>query len=281
MKSEVIKKHKNKSQYILTPQGHWCRDFTKQVSPFDINSFVAKNDLRLFANNEIAIKAMNIANIDREFIRTPHVAIVSDGYKFEERKSLLKSLPRSTTIIGTNRSLVKWDTDLRMDYFVVNNPYKACMANFPAGDYLPRCIVSSRTSPDFVRRYRAARGVLYKYVPTKDKHYGGIHDAVYYIDDYRNPICAAIGLAYHWGVKKLMLFCCDDVFEGERPGATKLPNGLFMYPQHEISHGFMEGCLYWLQRQEYHPVKIVNYSQGPEYNGASYINEEGVKGFFR
>lgn len=277
----VIKKHSNKNQYLLTPQGYWCRDFTKKVVAQDINNFVGEADMRLFAKNELAIKAMNVANIDREFVRAPNVVIVSDGYKFDERKTLLKKLPRNVVVIGTNRSLVKWNPDLRMDYFVVNNPYEECMSYFPNGNYIPKCIVSCRTYPDFVKRYRALRGVVFKYVPTKDRRYGGINDAVYYIDDYRNPICAAISLAYRWGARKLMLFCCDDVFEGERPGSIQIPNGLYMYPQHETAHGFIDASLYWLKRQEFNQVQVVNASHGPEYKDAPYITDEDIKEFFK
>jgi len=278
---QIVKRHSNKNQYLLTPQGHWVRDFTKRGIPQDINNFIGEEDIRRFANNELAIKAMNVANIDREFVRAPNVVIVSDGYKFNERKSLLKKLPRNVTVIGTNRSLVKWVPDLRMDYFVVNNPYEECMSYFPIGNYIPKCIASSRTFPDFVRRYRAVRGVIFKYVPTKDKRYGGINDGVYCVDDYRNPICAAIGLAYRWGVRKLMLFCCDDVFDSERPGAVQIHNGLYMYPQHETAHGFIEASLYWLKRQEFNPVQVVNASHGPEYYETSYINDKDVEGFFK
>lgn len=278
---KIIKKHSNKNHYLLTPQGHWVRDFTRKVFPYDINNFISEKDLGQLAKNELAIKAMNVANIDKEIIRAPKIIIVSDGYKFEEKRILLKNIPRNVVIIGVNRSLVKWDEELRMDYFITNNPYSTCMTQFPDGDYIPKCIVSCRTFPDFVRRYRKNRGVVYKYVPTKCKRYGGINEAGYYIDDYRNPICAAIHLAYRWGVKKLMLFCCDDAFEGERPGAIKLPNSLYMYPQHEISHAFIAGGLYWLKHQEFHSVKVVNHSHGLEYKGIPYIKDEDIESYFK
>jgi hypothetical protein len=277
----IIKRHSNKNQYILTPQGHWCRDFTKKIFPQDINSFVGGSDVHLLASNELTVKSMNIANIDTEFIRAPNVCIVSDGYKFKESRSLLKTLPRNVIVIGVNRSLANWDSDLRMDYFLNNNPYAEAMAQMPTGNYVPKCIVSCRVYPEFVKRYRMRRGLVYKYVPTKDREYGGTTNAIYYIDDYRNPICASIGLAYRWGARKVMLFCCDDVFEGERPGSVLLENGLHMYPQHTTAHGFIEGCLYWLKRQEYNPVEVVNFSKGLNYEEVPYINEEEVSKFFK
>jgi len=277
----IIKKHSNKNQYILTPEGYWCRDFTRKVFPQDINSFIDEKDFNKFAHNELAIKAMNVPNIDTEFVRAPNICIISDGYKFEENKNLLKNLPRNVVVIGVNRSLANWSSDLRMDYFLANNPYADAMSQLPNINYVPKCIVSCRTYPDFVRKYKMLKGLVYKYVPTKDKKYGGTTNAVYYIDDYRNPICAAIGLAYRWGVQKLLLFGCDDTFEGERPGSIKLNNGLYMYPQHQMAHSFIVASLFWLKRQEFHSVKIGNFSNGPDYVDIPYINKEGIEDFFK
>ncbi len=277
---KIIKKHKNKNQYLLTPKGHWVRDFTRSAHSEDINNFIDEKEFPQLIKNELRIASMHLASIDREHVSAPNVLIVSDGYGFNEKKELLKKLPRNVTVIGTNRSLANWSKDLRMDYFVVNNPFKECMTYFPSINYFPKCIVSSRTNPDFIRRYRLNRGLLYQYSPVKDKVFGSANNSIYTVDDYRNPICAAIGLAYRWGVKKLMLFCCDDVFEGERPGAIQLENGLYMYPQHQIGHGLIDACLYWLKRQEFSKVKVGNCSQGLEYENAEYIKDNDIVKFF-
>ncbi len=278
---KIIKKHKNKNHYLLTEQRLWVRDFTRSSYPIDINNLTHPNEYRFLAGNENAVSVMNIAGIDMEHINAPNVLIVSDGYKFEEKKHLLKNVPRDVVILGTNRSLAKWSSELRMDYFVVNNPHEECMSYFPKGNYTPKCIASCRTFPEFVRRYRQRRGILYKYTPVRESKFGGTVDAFYYIDDYRNPICAAIGLAYRFGVKKLMLFCCDNSFKGERPGAIQLPNGLYQYPQHNISHSLIEGNLFWLQSQNYTPTKVANFSSGLEYKTVPYINDMEVGNFFR
>lgn len=280
MSKEIIKKHKNKNEYLLISHSLWVRNFVKVAHPVDINKLINEKDYKLLTENELTVSAMRVAKIDAETIRKNKVIIISDGYKFDENIEILSKLPRDVTVIGTNRSLAKWKR-LRMDYFVVNNPYRECMSYLP-NSYFPTCIASSRTLPDFIHHYRMKRGVVYQYNATRQVQYSGIDLGVlYYIDDYRNPICAAIGLAYRFGVQKLLLLCCDDAFEDNRSGSMKLHNGLHMYPQHEISHGLIEGNLYWLKRQPYHEVKIGNCSHGPKYKEIPYINNEDIVEFFR
>lgn len=269
---QIIKKHSNRNQYLLTKQGYWCRDFTADVPPQDINSLIPESELKLITNNEIAIRSMNIASIDREHIKATNIVIVSDGYKFIDKINLLKTFPKNTTIIGVNGTINK---NIKIDYYVTNNPYKEC--NNYIKDYFPRCIISTRTNPEFAKRYRAMRGILYKYTPTKSDSYGGAGEAVYHIDDYRNSICAAIGLAYRWGVRKLLLFCCDSIFDDNREGSIEV-DGKYLYPQHLVAQGFIESSLYWLSRQEYNPVKIGHHSEG--FEEIPYINAEELKDFF-
>jgi hypothetical protein len=277
----IIKKHNNKNQYLLTKYGHWVRDFTKSIYPTDINNLISESEYDTLINNELKNSSLNIAAIDAEYIAAPNVVIVSDGYKFNEKKHLLKKFPRSVTIIGVNRSLANWSPDIRMDYYLVNNPFRECMSNFPNGNYLPKCIISCRTHSDFVRRYKANRGVLYRYSPVGGGSYGGVTEGIYNIDDYRNPICAAIGLAYRWRVGKLLLFCCEETFEGNRPGAVPVQENLYTYPQNNISHELIDGNLYWLKQQEFNPVKVGCFGEGTEYTNAPYISEESLEEFFR
>lgn len=276
MNKIIIKKHRNRNDYILTNQGLWVRNFTKAARPVDINSLTPKNDYELLISNQMQNSTINLANIDAEHIIAKNVIIVSDGYKFKEKLSLLSKLPLdNVVIIGTNRSLAKW-SDIRMDYYVVNNPYKECMSYLP-DNYFPRCICSVRTYPQFIKKY-LAKGNVYKYVPVGDDKFSGIIEPPrYYIDDYRNPICAALGLAYRWEVQRLLLFCCDDVFDGERPGAEKLSNGLWMYPQHYTSHELILGNLFWLAKNN---VVLGNYSSSPDYEHVPYITDDELLRFF-
>jgi hypothetical protein len=275
----TIKKHPNKNRYLLTEHGLWVRDFTRTARAADINGLTRESEYRTLAANEATVRAMNVAAIDVEPVRAPDVVIVSDGHGFEERKKLLKSLPRKVVVLGTNRSLAK-HPDVRMDWFVANNPYREAMACLPPSGLLPKCVASVRTFPEFVWRWRQRRGSVYRYTPAREARFGGLGDAVYHVDDYRNPICAAVGLAYRFGVRRLMLFCCDDAFEGERPGTVRLPNGLFQYPQQELAHGLINGNLFWLRSQNYAPVEVGDFSSGPGYDGVRSLTEGDISAFF-
>jgi len=74
--------------------------------------------------------------------------------------------------------------------------------------------------------------------------------------------------------------CCDDSFEDNRPGAEKLENELYMYPQHHTAHDIIDGNLYWLRNQEMIDVEIKDHSCGPKYANAAYIQEEDIYEFF-
>jgi len=276
MKKIIIKRHRNRNDYLLTDDGLWVRNFTKPVRAIDINALVGEKDYQTLIHNQMQNIASNLPNIDAETISVPNLIIVSDGYQFEEKQKLLSTIKGKVTIVGVNRSLPKWHIDKKMDYYVVNNPYKECMSYLPE-DYFPRCIASIRTYPNFIRNYQ---GVIYQYVPTpNERFYNMIQPSICSIDDYRNPICAAIGLASRWQVKKILLFCCDDAFEGERPSSEKLPNGLYFYPQHSISHNLVEGNLFWLANKSKN-IRLGNYSSGPEFNHIPYIREEELINFF-
>ena len=277
-----IKKHSNGNEYLLTSKNKWVRNFTSNnVSFVDINNTIENKDHFIFLQNEVKNGFQRSQWIDSEEIYHPNIVIVSDGYKFKEKQSILSNLPKNTIIIGVNGSLVKWDVVNRsMNYYVVNNPYEECMKYLPRKNkILPKCIASPRTNFEFINNYR---GMKMRYYPVGEKSYTtlGEKEVRWQIDDYRNPICAAIGLSYRFGVEKLMLFCCDDSFEDERPGASKLENGLWMYPQQEIASGIIDGNLYWLKNQKYQDVSIRDFSSGSKYENALYIKEDEILSFF-
>lgn len=269
----MIKKHKNKNNYFLTKSSLWVRDFTSSAHPEDINKLTTSKDYDLILKNEMKNATLNIASIDSEMVYSPNIIIVSDGFEFEKKQHLLKNV--KATIIGTNRSLAKWKAG-KMDWYLANNPYSSCLSYLPTShNYYPRCIVSNRTHSEFIVKYRSRLGVINRYTPTKDKNFSSSYfpRPVYHLDDYRNPLCAAISLAYRWQVQKLLLFCCDDVFSDERSGAQKIKDN-WMYPQHEIAKDLIDGNLFWLSQIG---VKIGNYS-AVDYDNATY--EEDIINFF-
>ena len=264
----------------------WIRNFTElKSSAIDINKMHQASDYQELLTNELANHRSRYVNIDSEKIYHKHVVIISDGYQFEEKQVLLAKLPKDTIIIATNKALAKWNlvgdecpTELKtsIKYFIVNNPFQECNSFLPKKHrYFPRCIASTRTNPTFIETYR---GMKYFYTPAKNQYFSGPDfNSSYKIDDYRNPICAAIGLSYIFGAEKILLFCCDDSFDNERAGAEKLENGLWSYPQQLKSSRTIDAKLYWLKEKE---IKLGNHSSGPKLNNASYITEESITEFF-
>jgi hypothetical protein len=264
------------------------RDFTHPYAPYiDINRLTSPHDHKHLLQNEIENRLRNMQHIDTEEVSHPKVVIISDGYRFNEKQEILASLPKDVVVIAVNGALAAWrllegEKRQRIHYYVVNNPYQECMNFFPRKNrYFTKCIASMRTHPDFLRQF-AKKGTMYRYLPTPEKDFMGMKsDAIYHIDDYRNPICAAVGLAYRMGVEKLLLYCCDDSFNDHREGAVQLENGLFTYPQQIISRDIIDGNFYWLKSQEDIDVQIRNCSSGPEYANAPYIQSTDIVDFFQ
>jgi hypothetical protein len=274
-----IKRNNNGNEYLLTEYGAWVRDFTKRIVPVDINTFTDKTDFSLIVENEIKNSSLDLSEMDADKIKINNAIIVSDGYDFDNKQNLLTDIPKDVVIIATNKSLVKWKINRKIDYFIVNNPYSDCMLMMPKHNYLPACVASTRTYHEFLRQYDLRNGVIYKYTSVQEQGFSPRNDKlICSIDDYRNPICAAIGLAWKLSVKKLLLFCCDSSFISERPSAEQLPNNnLWTYPQQKISHSLIEANLFWYQKQK---VKLGDHSSGPIYKNVPYVMEKDIPKFF-
>jgi len=278
-----IKKYPNGNSYLLTPNGKWVRDFTaKGVPLLDINDTVKPEDNFLFINNEFENNIKRYAWIDTEKFYFPNVVIISDGFGFENGHRIISKIKNieNVTVIGVNGSLKKWACEKNMSFYLVNNPYEESVADLPKRRMLPRCIASCRTNFNFLSNYK---GTVFRYNPVNEKTYGGkgSKEATWSVDDYRNPICAAIGIAYKFGVEKLLLMHCDESFEQERPGSVLLENGLWTYPQQIVAQELIDANMFWLQSNDYSDVKVGNFSKGIKYQFAAYIdNEEDVINFF-
>jgi hypothetical protein len=277
-----VKKHPNGNQYVLTPQNMWVRNFTlDNVQFLDINKSITQADHFVFLENEFRNNNNRYTWVDSENFDMRYVAIVSDGYDFATKQKLLANLPKEVSIIAVNGALNKWMIPNRSpNWYVVNNPYPECMRYLPRRSrVLPRCIASCRTNHNFLSAYKGAK---YRYFPTSDDVYAGIGktEASWHVDDYRNPICSAIDLAYRFGAEKILLFCCDDSFKNERPGAMQLDNGLHQYPIQSIAHGLIDAKFYWLTQHPYFDYVLGDHSSGEKYRFAPYIAEEDFLSFF-
>jgi hypothetical protein len=271
----MIKKHKNRNEYYYAGNGLWVRNFTKKLAKeLDINNLISENDTIAIMANEAANRVKMLQNIDTESFSYEKIAIISDGYKFNEEQDILAQLPNDVIIIGVHNTINLWNNSRRMNYYVVNNPYQECLRYYcPQPKVFPRYIASLRTNPEFLE---GCKNIIYTYSPVNDEYYSGLRsDAEYYIDDYRNAICAAVGLSYHFNVKKLALLWCDDVFTEGRAGAEQLPNGLWLYPQQRVAHNLIDANLYWLKK-----MVNIGYMGSVNFNNGVYIKKDSLASFF-
>lgn len=276
------KKYKN-NEYILA-EGVWVRNPYKDADPVDIND-LSNNEMELFLRNETKnISAKDIKTDSMDEVQIENAIICSDGYMWKERQTVLAEIPnKKVKVIGVNGSLAGWrmvgdlsDKKRVMSFYLVNNPYGECTSYLPrAHKYYPSLVASAKTCPEFISSYQE-RPVFYK--ATRDSRYSGLpRDGCMVLDDYRNPVCAAISLCVKRGVKRLALLCCDESFPDERPAATRMKNGMYQYPQQIKSQRIIDRQLYWLRRNG---VEVADCSSGEEYENATYIKPEDLASFF-
>jgi len=283
-----IKKSSTNNQYIRAGDT-WIRDYTKKnVTAIGITNLYSLNEHEQIILNET--KNKNYTKISDETINMDNIVIVSDGFNFKWKHLCIAKFPKNVNILVINRALKNWklmsnklDPENRrsVNAYVINNPFQEAMSYFPSVEnkYFPSCIASTRTNYNFLKNYL---GNKYTYEPVPQRDFGVIKKEKYFIDDYRNPICAAIILAYRFNAKKIMMISCDDSFKEKKDFSEKLQNGLWTYPQHIKAQEIIDGNLFWLNYQEDREVKIADWSDGIKYKNALYINnEEDAINFFK
>jgi hypothetical protein len=274
-------KKADKNKYILSKDKVWVRDLCSKTQGDDMNN-LCYSENKLWIENEFS----NVKRTKLELPETKYenLIVCSDGLHWKEKQKIIGLLPNSLVkIIGTNGSLAKWDmvgdkAEIKrvMTYYVANNPYPECMGYLPKKhNYYPNIVSSTRTYPGFLEKYGRQ---IYFYKPSNDRNYSGHPNLVNLtLDDYRNPICAAISLSWKLGVKKLLLFCCDESFVDHRDGAVRMDNGFYQYPQQIMSQNIVDKQLYWLKQNG---VEIFDHSSGIKYENAEYIHEDDILSFF-
>ena len=276
-----IKKFRN-NEYLLA-DGVWVRNPATKARAVDINS-MSRDEISMFVRNEQEnSKSSHMQMEEADGSLATNVVVASDGFGWAERQMVLGGLPNSyVSIFGVNGSLARWamvgdkaKVKRTMTFYVVNNPYEECMSFLPQTHrYYPNVVASTRTNPRFLESYRSQP---YMYRPTPDLDYAGSWDVGATLDDYRNPVCAAISLAVRRGARKIILLCCDEAFEEERPGAVRMENGLYQYPQQILCQRIIDKQLFWLRRMG---IRVGDCSSGIEYENAEYIKPEDILGFF-
>ena len=274
-----IKKHTNRNHYLHVGDNLWVRNPGIAGVPYaDINNLTNAIDYSTLLRNELVNDRMKYPWIDTEKIQSEKAVIVSDGFDFKQRHNLIGDLPRDVNIFAINGALIKWSCKKRNpSFYVINNPYKEAMHYLPQSNFV-KCIASSRTNYEFLQKYG---GNKYRYCSAADGHYCGIDskDCLYRIDDYRNPICGVINLLHYFGVKKLMLAFCDEVFADERPGSIKGDDGKFYYPQHVQANNLIDGNLFWLKKNR--GCDVAQNVVGLKLKTATYIPLEDMAQFFQ
>jgi hypothetical protein len=274
-----IKKHANRNHYLHVGDNLWVRNPGIAGVPYtDLNQLTGPSDYPVMLQNEMVNERMKYPWVDSEILRSEKAVIISDGSQFAEQHELIAGLPKDVDIFAVNGALINWKSKKRNpSFYVINNPYAQALHYLPKTNFV-KCIASTRTNYEFLQRYN---GNKYRYCPTNDNRYCGIDskDCMYRVDDYRNPICAAINLLYRFGVKKLAIVFCDEVFADERPGSILGENGKSYYPQHLTANNLIDGNLYWLKKNN--GCKVVQNTVGPKLKAATYIPVEDMAQFFQ
>ena len=276
------KKYKN-NEYVLA-EDVWVRNPYGDAEPVDVND-LSNDELDLFLRNEtknISAKDIKTDGMNDEPIE--NVVICSDGLLWDERQMVLAELPnKKVKVIGVNGSLAGWrmvgdlsDRKRIMSFYLVNNPYRECSSYLPRRHrYYPNLIASTKTCPEFLANYQE-RPIFYR--ATRDINYSGLpRDGCMVLDDYRNPVCAAVSFCVARRVKRLALLCCDEAFGEERPASVRMKNGLYQYPQQIKSQRIIDRQFHWLKAKG---VQLADCSSGEEYENATYIKPEELASFF-
>jgi hypothetical protein len=272
-----IKKIKN-NQYIKAESSdYWIRNYTNSSYYLDVNNKLSQNDYFLLMQNEFWNNKKRYPWIDFESPTYDCVVIVSDGYDLEKIYPLIEDVSsKNICFLGVNGVLKKWRCKKSLNYYVVNNPYDQCISFLPSGSSLPRCIASNRTNYVFLQNYR---GIVYRYFPVCEENFTFTKSSenLYQIDDYRNPICASIGLAYRFKASRILLLCCDDVFEENKPSSIPVEPGLFCYEQQNLAIDIIDAYLYWLRNK----ISVKYHCRWKKIKNAEYIDFESILNYIK
>lgn len=267
----LIKKRK-RNRYAHAGDNLWVRDYASPAYE-DINDLVGPEDVRLMTDNEVANMALSPQPLATFTARHEDVIVVNAGAGFDGGASV-ESAPEAAAVVAVGAALADWRAKRRPTYYVVNNPYRECLEYLPRGALWPRCVASVRTNPAFLRAYQ---GLRYYYVPTPSRNFGGLRwPSPGHLDDYRNPLCAALGLAHRFGVRRLLLVAPDRGSTERLEGMVEA-NGQYYYPAQLTAARLVDACCFWLREGG---VTVGVISGGPVYAHAQYITPEEVPAFF-
>lgn len=275
MQKPIIKKDKIGNEYKLSKDKIWVRNPNSKHNAKDINNFYHFSEYPLIINNININNKLNLPSIEKENKIIKKVIVISDGFNYPEFIKDIK-FREDVTIIGVNGVMHNWNNKNKMDYYLCNNPSKESI-NFLNKYYKPNKIIASEKAYyEFVDVVKKSGITTYKYSPTSDEKFG-LEYCKGFIDDYRNPICSAISIAYKLGCRKICLIGCDNSFKVDKPNSIKLENGLYTYSHHLFVSNIINEMFYWLDRNG---VICGNASNGPKIENAKQIKIEELNDFF-
>lgn len=241
----VIKKHANRNEYFKV-DNLWVRNFNRQhVSATDINTFYTEEETKELILNEVKNARLNLPNIADEALRYRKLIVVSDGFNFKQHSDVFKIMPADTCLITVNQAQRLWAASIFANFYLTVTTGENA-ASVLSDRPFPKLIASRRVNHHFLCHYK---NLIYFYDPVPDATYQSksAKESLLLVDDYRNPICACVGLANHFKVKSLYLGFCSHAFTEERPGTVKIEEGIYQYPQQVLADKLVDANLFWLK----------------------------------
>lgn len=239
----TLKKEKNQNEYLKV-ENFWVRNFvTPSIKDVDLNNLYYDIDLNEIILNEMNNTRLKNATLESAiFSKYRNFVIVSDGYGFDDHVKF-DNLRSDVCLILVNQAARLWSCRRMPDFLIVNNPTKTCMTNMPVR-FFPQLIASRKTYHDFVRAYP---NTLYFYDAVPDSYYQTIMNgsSELHIDDYRNSICAAIGLIYKLGFGNVFMAFCSHAYKEKRAAMEQVDDGLYNYPQQQVADKLIDGNLFF------------------------------------
>ena len=218
----------------------YVRDFCCSAAHVDIDEYFPDEEARLF--NENIIHNQNSLNAAIDVARYSRMDLGVVCCSGVSRKPKPGSLS-----VGVNDSLRGLFGELTL--YLCNNPYASSTSFLPnASGQLrwPDGILSYRTSPKFVRDYRGFKMGYNLPANSKSKNLINLHRHHVALEDHRSPILSALNLMYLCGVREVCLSGFNNYLKEERPGATYIRDGMWMYPQQIIELSVISAGAFWL-----------------------------------
>jgi hypothetical protein len=272
----VLKEGINRNVY-LKKDSFWIRNPNGIGSiPQDINNMYSEIEIRKNIENEIYNSKLNIPNIETETFEWENVIIVSNGYGFKnDHADLLDGFPnsRKSIVISVNNTPRFWESKRLPNYYITNN-----LNDFSNFKFLPILIAGKRSDPVSIVKYKNMK-YFYSHTPSNNFKSPSDTNSLLYIDDYRNPICAAISCCNHYKVKNLILAFCSEGYENKKDGMEYISDNVYMYPQQKLANSIINGMLFWYLVNN-PQSKIFYTGLKNSFSLAKYIDNTDFKGIY-